>query len=135
MTHYSYYDAQDYTETGAGGANLNVDQDSLSMLEVGAGLETGWDLKSKDGTSFSPELRAGYRYDLIGDNFNAASNFTGGGGSFNTQGVDPTRGTLSLGGGLTYYTISDWELSANYEFEHKTDYNSNSGFLRAAYQF
>ena len=135
MTHFSNYSAQDYKEHGAGGANLNVSQDSLNLWEVGAGLETGWNLKSNDGASFAPELRAGYRYDLIGDNFNATTSFTGGGGSFNTQGVDPTRGTLSLGGGLTYYTTSAWELSANYEFEHKTDYNSNSGFLRAAYQF
>ena len=135
MAHYSHYVADGYTEKGAGGAGLSVSGNDLDVFEVGAGIETGWDIKSSEGGRFAPELRAGYRYDLVGDNVNISSSFIGGGSAFNTQGVSPARGTLSLGGGLTYYTPANWELSANYEFEHKQEYTSNSGFLRAAYKF
>jgi outer membrane autotransporter protein len=135
MAHYSHYNAEGYTEKGAGGAGLKVDGNSMNIFEVGAGVESGWDFKTEEGESIKPELRAGYRYDLIGDNLNISSSFVGGGSSFDTQGADPARGTISLGGGLTYYTVDNWEVSGNYEFEHKSDYNSNSGFLRAAYKF
>ena len=69
MTHYSLYSAQNYRETGAGGANLNVNSKSLEIFELGTNFELGWDFKLGNEKRFSPEIRAGYRYDLVGDRF------------------------------------------------------------------
>jgi outer membrane autotransporter protein len=135
MAHYSHYAANGYSENGAGGLGLRVGDVNLNTLEIGASVETSWNFKTEDGGKLSPVLRAGYRYDVIGDNLSLSSSFVGGGSAFSTQGANPAQGTASIGGGLAYYAASNWELSANYEFEHKTDYNSNSGFLRAAYKF
>jgi outer membrane autotransporter protein len=135
MAHYSIYNAQDYTETGAGGANLKVASQALEILEVGTNLELGWDFKLANERSFSPEIRAGYRYDLIGSNFRTRSSFAGGGSSFDTVGADPARGALTLGGGLIYQVTNQWDLSLNYEYENRQNFHSNSGFVRAAYRF
>lgn len=136
MTHYSLYNAQNYSETGAGGSNLNVNSKSLEIFELGTNFELGWDFKLGNEKRFSPEIRAGYRYNLIGDRFRANSSFAGSGAtSFDTVGASPAKGALTFGGGLIYQASDKWDLSLNYEYEHRQNFHSNSGFARAAYHF
>lgn len=135
LANYMYYDGDDYTETGAGGANLVVDQDEVSLFELGVGVDASWLYQQADGSYLEPELRAGYRYDLIGDEYETTSRFTGGGASFKTEGFDPAQSTFNVGGSLTYYAVNNWEFTANYDFEVKSDYDAHSGYLRAAYKF
>lgn len=135
LGHYSLYNAEDYREEGAGGANLNVRSKSMEILEFGANLELGWDVKLGKESSISPEIRAGYRYNVIADKFITNSNFVGGGTSFETIGARPARGTMSVGGGVVYQVTSQWDVSLNYEYEHRQNFNSNSGFARISYKF
>lgn len=136
MTHYSLYNAQNYSETGAGGSNLNVNSKSLEIFELGTNFELGWDFKLGNEKRFLPEIRAGYRYNLIGDRFRANSSFAGGGAtSFDTVGASPAKGALTFGGGLIYQASDKWDLSLNYEYEKRQNFHSNSGFARAAYHF
>ncbi|MDB5490617.1 MAG: hypothetical protein JWO78_466 [Micavibrio sp.] len=135
MANYSYYDAQSYTETGAGTANLNVNSDSLNALNLGVGVDAVWDIQNHDGSKLQPSLTAGYRYDVIGDSLDSNASFTGGGAAFKTQGVDPARSTYTAGAGLKYYATNNWELSARYNFDAKEDYTAHAGLLRASYKF
>lgn len=135
LAHYSRYKAENYTETGAGGASLNVDSKALEIFEIGTNLELGWDYKLSKQRSLSPEVRVGYRYNLIGDQFKTSSSFSGGGSSFDTIGSSPARSALTLGGGLIYKVTDQWDVSLNYEYEHRKDFNGKSGFARAAYSF
>jgi uncharacterized protein with beta-barrel porin domain len=135
LAHYSHYDAENYTETGAGGASLNVKSKALEIFELGTNLELGWDYKLNKESSLSPEIRVGYRNNLIGDKFRTNSSFSGGGSSFDTIGSNPARTALTLGSGLIYKVTDRWDISLNYEYEHRQDFNSNSGFARAAYSF
>ncbi len=132
---YTYVDIDSYTETGAGGANLNVDTDELHIFELGAGLDASWLHQNADGSYLKPVLSAGVRYDVIGDEVESTSTFTGGGTAFKTEGFDPAQATFNLGAGLTYFSTDNWELSAAYDFEIKEDYDAHSGYLRAAYKF
>lgn len=132
---YTHVSVDDYTETGAGGANLRVDNDSLNILDLGVGVDASWMHQNADGSYVKPVLKAGYRYDVIGDKVETTSNFTGGGAAFKTEGFDPARSKFNVGAGLTYYTTTNWELSANYDFEIKADYDAHSGILRAGYKF
>ncbi len=132
---YMHYSADSYTETGAGGANLNVNSDDMNLFELGLGVEASWLNKNSDGSYLKPELRAGVRHDLIGDEFESNSSFTGGGATFKTDGIDPAQTTFNLGAGVTYYSTTNWDLSADYDFEAKSDYDAHSGVLRAAYKF
>lgn len=136
LAHYSYYNADDYTETGAGGANLAVDNKDLNVFELGLGVDASWLFENADGSLVEPEVRVGVRYDLIGDEVETTSAFTGAPTvSFNTQGFDPAQTTFNIGAGVKYYSTDNWDLTANYDFEVKEDYDSHAAFLRAAYKF
>lgn len=135
MAQYVFYKADDYTETGAGGANLTVDNDSLHMFEVGVGVDASWQFKQENGGVLEPEVGVGYRYDFIGDNLEATSRFTGGGASFETEGFDPAQSKINFGTGLSYTTPDSWEISARYDYEYKSDYDAHSGYARVAHKF
>jgi outer membrane autotransporter protein len=135
MAHWTHYDPDAYTETGAGGLNTNVDGDSIDVFELGVGLDLSWEYQTMDGGYFEPELRARYRYDFVGEEVTTTSNFVGGGQSFRTKGFDPAQSTFNLGAGMKYYDAGNWEFTANYDYEFKSDYDGHSGFLRAGYKF
>lgn len=135
LVNYMNYSADNYTETGAGGASLAVDSDNLNVLELGLGVEGSWIYEQADGGYLKPTLHAGVRYDVIGDKVESTNTFTGGGASFKTEGFDPAETTLNVGAGVTYFSTTNWELSAAYDFEYKSDYDAHSGTLKAAYKF
>ncbi len=135
MANYVHYDAEDYTETGAGGANLTIDSDAMNIFELGIGLDAAWKTQTRDGGYIEPVLHAGVRHDLIGDEVEATSTFSGGGASFKTTGFDPAQTTFDVGAGVTYYAASNWEFVADYDYEAKSDYDSHSALLKAQYKF
>ncbi len=135
LANYVHYDADSYTETGAGGSNLTVDADTLSIFELGANVEVSTTQEFTDGSAIKPSLSLGVRHDLIGDEFEASNTFAGGGNAFKVEGFDPAQTTFSAGAGVTYFSADQWELSAEYDFEAKSDYQSHSGLLKAAYKF
>lgn len=135
LAHYQHIAIDDYTEEGAGGLNLDVDNDGLNILELGVGAELGWNLDAGNGASLRPAVNVGYRYDLIGDEVQSTSNFTGGGASFDTNGIEPARSTFNVGTSIEFANTSGWEFTADYNFEYKSDYDAHSGYLRAGYKF
>ncbi|MCF8495965.1 MAG: autotransporter domain-containing protein [Alphaproteobacteria bacterium] len=135
LANYLHYDADDYTETGAGTANLNVDSEAVNLFELGVGVDVSWLSQNADGSYFKPGVHAGVRHDLIGDEIQSTSTFTGGGAAFETQGVDPAQTTFNVGAQMTYFTVDNWELSAAYDYEAKADYDAHAGLLKAGYRF
>lgn len=135
MAHWTHYDAEDYTETGAGGANLSVRPESLNIFELGAGLDVQWDITNQDGSRFVPEVRAGYRYDFIGDRVETSSAFTGGGASFASQGAAPSRHRMNIGASISYHAEEDWSVKAIYDLDYKEDYRSHAVRLESVIKF
>ncbi len=135
LVNYLHYMPNSYTETGAGGANLSVDGNSMDMLEFGVNLQSKWDWNLANGALLQPSVQAGYRYDVVGDNIQTTSSFTGGGATFGTQGITPAQSTLNGGFGLTYQQSEQVSFTANYNYEHKSDYNSHAAVLRMKYSF
>lgn len=136
MVNYVHYDADDYSETGANGLNLrDVDMDSMSVLEFGVGVDASWVYRQADGGYLKPALSVGVRYDVIGDEVDTSANLQGGGATFTTPGADSQDLAVDLGASLTYFSTTNWELTADYNFEYKEDYDAHAGFLRAAYKF
>jgi uncharacterized protein with beta-barrel porin domain len=82
-----------------------------------------------------PELHAGYRREVIGDNLQTTSTFTGGGGAFSGQSPNPAQNKFNLGAQLKYYSTENIELTASYDFDVKQDYAAHAGFLRAGWKF
>jgi autotransporter-associated beta strand protein len=135
LARYFGYDGQDYTETGAGGADQHVTQKYLSVLEVGPTVEAAWNFRNDDGSRIVPALHAGYRYDLIGDSVVTTSAFTSGGGAFPTTGARPDRNRFNLGADATLLTAGRWEFRAAYDMDLRQDYVNNSGVVRVTYRF
>jgi outer membrane autotransporter protein len=132
---YMYFHPQSYTETGAGGANLNVKYGNFSQLDLGVNLKAGWTFKNTGGGVTKPSIHAGYRYNVLNDNVQATSSFTGGGGDFTTDGLTPGRSIINAGADIKFVTTAKWEFSASYDFEAKSGYTANAGIVRATYKF
>ncbi len=62
------------------------------------------------------------------------ANFVGG-TSFATNGLDLSRDTGTVGGELKLMDANNWELSADYDFEFRSDYTANTGILKVGYKW
>lgn len=131
---YTFLDTAGYTETGAGAANLVVDNTNRNILDLGVGINTAWKLKNSDGSMLKPAIHVGYAYDAIGDDIETTSTFNGVGTAFTTSN-SPSRSRVNAGLGVTYMTTSNWDVSANYDYTYKQDFNAHSGVVRATAHF
>lgn len=131
---YMMVEPTDYTEKGLGGANLIVETDPLSVLELGIGAELSSNFYNNNGM-FTPSVRAAYRYDLIDEEVQSTTAFVGGGSSFVLEGFDPAESRFTFGAGMHYLSRGPWQLSADYELDLRADYVSQSGYMKAAYRF
>jgi outer membrane autotransporter protein len=132
---YQHIEIDGYTETGAGGANLVVGDQDLDVLELGIGAQMKWDVATPGGNKLVPAIHAGYSYDLIGDDIQTTSTFTGGGASFSTNGADPARSSLNAGASLSLFTQGNMEVTGSYDYEYKEDYSANAAYIRAGVKF
>ncbi|HEY8191845.1 MAG TPA: autotransporter domain-containing protein, partial [Alphaproteobacteria bacterium] len=130
-----HYAADGYSETGAGGAGLRVEESDMDQLTVGAGMNVAWGGEYDDGSYIIPGVHFGYKYDVIGDSIETTSAFNAGGPSFKTEGAEPVRSTGNVGASLTLISVSGIELKAAYDFEFKSDYEAHSGYIRASARF
>jgi outer membrane autotransporter protein len=133
---YTYLDNGSYTETGST-ANLSVNSDNRSALNLGIGLNAGWNLKGDNGAIVKPALHVGYAYDVIGDRLHDASSFVDDPANnvFITEGASVERSSFNVGAGLSYLTTANFDLSANYDYKYKQDYAAHTGILRATGHF
>ncbi len=129
------WDPDSYTETGAGGADMHVNGNTLNQFELGGGVKAGWTFKGSDGSWIKPQLRVGYSYAVTDDQISDTAQFTGGGGAFNIRGDRPDRSTLDLGASVKLMTVHNWDFTGSYDFNWRSDYTSSAGFLRAGYKF
>ncbi len=135
---YTYLKTAGYTETGAGASDLTVKGNDQNILDLGLGVNARWKIKADDqGDIVTPGLHAGYTYSAIDDKVQTSSSFTGDPANtiFTTTGASPARSTFDVGANVVYATVSNWDFSANYDFQYKSDYTSHTGELRATVHF
>ena len=134
LVNYAHLEFDGFTETGST-ANLSGSTDDVDILELGLGVVAAWDLNNDMGNSIVPSLTAEYRYDVIGDEVQSTSNFTGGGASFQTTGFEPAQSSFLVGAGLAYDMNDSMTVSADYGYEFKEDYDSHNLSVRAGMKF
>lgn len=132
---YQQVATDDFAEVGGGAFSLEESPDSNSTLEAGLGLEISGQMQQDDGDYIKPEMDFGYRYEFFQDEVETTANFTGGGGSFVSTGPEPEPHRFNVGAGLTYISTTNWELQTHYNYDWREDFDSHSGFVRAAYKF
>ncbi|MFA5334462.1 MAG: autotransporter domain-containing protein [Candidatus Omnitrophota bacterium] len=131
---YTRLHLEGYTETGADALNLAVKGENYDMLQSGLGMKLERTFETETG-AIIPEIHARWLYDFIGDRQETTSVFSGGGGSFATQGFDPAKNSLNAGAKLTLATRNDWSIETNYDFEYKEDFTSHTGWADIKYRF
>lgn len=109
-----------YTETGGGaGFDLHVNPVLMSSLRAFVGVNARQDVNF--GSFFmQPELRVGYRYDLLADRIDLTAAFPGvtgtgpGAGDFTITGPQPSKGNLLAGASIAA-TTGAWSIGLNYD--------------------
>jgi uncharacterized protein with beta-barrel porin domain len=130
---YTTVESDSYTETGAGGLNLNVAPEDISALVVNAGVKVHTKIKQGNGYLI-PTLHAGVSYDTTGDEAAATSSFTGGGAAFKSTGAEVEQLGANAGIGLTY-DDGAWSVGAAYDLSVKDGYEGHSGSVEARWKF
>lgn len=128
---YSYLAVDSYTETGAGGVGLSVENKSLKELVGGAGLRLLGHMTFAQA-QYDPELSAMILYDFCADGQETSSNFLGGGGFFPTEGPNPSHTSYLYGLGITAYTNDHYafQLKYNLQIGDRYHFYANSGFMQ-----
>jgi outer membrane autotransporter protein len=133
---YTLVENETYTETGAGNLSLRVDQDEVNVAMGVFGVKYHTHSQMKSG-SLTPEIRTALTYDFAGDDGTSTSTMNGGGPSFTPVGIDVVEFGYTAGLGLSYAPTTDQglTLSANYDWNQKTDFVAHSANFALRYEF
>ena len=131
---YVYLYVPNYSETGAGDLDLQVNSQAYSFAQTGLGFKIGYPISLKD-LNMLPELKFKWLYDWIGDNQQVTSAFTGGGGSFVTSGFTPDQSSYDIGAKLNIFTKYGIVFILNYDLEIQKDFYGHYGYVNVKYSF
>jgi len=123
-----------YTETNAGSMNLSVGGQDYDLLESGLGARISSLLKYKWG-NFTPEVHVKWLYDFINDAMAVTSTFTGGGGSFSSNGTKSAKNGVNLGGKLSFDFKNDVSIIGGCDAEVRDQFVGVYGSATLRYKF
>ncbi|MFA6356218.1 MAG: autotransporter domain-containing protein [Candidatus Omnitrophota bacterium] len=132
---YTRLHVEGYTETNAGALDLTVADQDYDMLQSGVGMKLARSFNLENDRIVTPEIHGRWLYDFIGDRQETTSTFSGGGGSFATQGFDPVKSSFNVGTKLIMELNEDWSFETNYDFECKEDFTAHTGWANARCRF
>lgn len=124
---YVQLSTEDYTESGAGALDLQVDGGSSTLLlgQIGGSIAYRWQM---DGATLLPRIWAMYGRELVRDDlFGTTARLAMGSASFTTYSIPPDRDFLSLGAGvsasiargmLLYFNVGCQVGQSNYDAFH-----------------
>lgn len=111
----SYFDSPNYTETGAGGLNLQTNSFSANSLVASIGNSLRY--KKDENTDFT--ARASLNYDLNNKANSITSTYTGGGSSFTTEGLKNSSFGYEVGVGMSKELKENLTFDINYDLDGK----------------
>jgi outer membrane autotransporter protein len=116
-----------YTETGANAYNLVVASSSNDILTARVGAEFTQRMVNGDAVTI-PHFNIMAGYDLVNDEGETSSTFTGGGSAFTTKGVEGEDASFQLGFGVDHVS-DDTTVSVDLNNDLRENYNSLSASL------
>jgi len=132
---YSRLALDGYTETGASGSNLTVQDGSYDTLTTGLGTKASTILGEEDGWLFAARGSALYAYDVLQDKVSTTSRFVSAGPSFSTGGLTPSRHAVEYGAGVVLTRAGGLDLSLDYNGEWRPDYIAHTGTFKIRQAF
>jgi len=115
---YAYSRQNPFTETGAGGVNLQVGGIDADSLRSVLGSRLLWDVLTLAGKPVRPEMHIAWIHEFMDETTSFNSVFAGvGGTSFATQGTDFGRDWGLFGGGVNFAVTDRILLAAHYDMQ------------------
>lgn len=131
---YSLLNQSAYAETGAGGANLAVSDQSNTSVRSGLGIKASKSF-SNGTTRLVPEARLTWLHEFNDKAPDQAAKFAAGGSSFTTSGARAAQDSAVIGIGLNIAQANQISVTANYDAELKDRYVGHNGTLQARMEF
>lgn len=131
---YSLLKQDGYTETGAPGANLSVDEQTSTSLRSGLGVKLAHTFQNNT-TLITPEARATWYHEFHDAAPDQTARFAAGGSAFTTTAAKPAGDSAVLGVGLTLTSSDQVSVSARYDAELKDGYVGHNGILQMRVAF
>jgi outer membrane autotransporter protein len=124
-----------YTETGADSLNLAVKSQSYNHVQSGLGVKVSYMVVDYGKERLSASVHATWLYDVKSVRQATTSTFTGGGGSFVTEGPAPARNAANLGASLIFDLGTGLSIAATYDVEIKDQYLGHSATATGRWEF
>ncbi len=112
---YTNFQADGYTETGAGAANLTVSDRETNSISGSVGARLRQEVELDTGLRLTPEFRTFLNHEF--DETERVINAALAGGSFTVQGTKAPRTTATVGGGISVMLADRAKLFVNYDAE------------------
>jgi outer membrane autotransporter protein len=110
---FTQVNADAYSEAGGGGLSLNVDSQVYREFRLTGGLRSV--LRVTDGLRLTAQ--AGVGYDILDEPIRITAGYSGGGGSFVTEGIAVSPWLFSTGVGLTGAVNDRIDLDLRYDLQ------------------
>ena len=121
-----------YTETGAGGLNLDVSERSSEELVLGVDGRVDYQL----GFNALVTANLGVAYDAMQSQNSITAAFAGApGAAFTTLGLDPSPWMTRGGFGLSHTAANGMEISARYDVEFRNDFLNQTASVNLRWDF
>lgn len=128
-----------YTESGADDANLRIESQDYNFVQSTLGVKAERVIRSGSST-YSPEVHAKWLHDFNSTTMEQDAAFTGGGASFNAQGIKQDRDLFNVGAGVTFLSCNcekdSWTVKGLYDYKwNDSEYASHQVSLIAGLKF
>jgi len=128
-----------YTESGSGDVNLRADSQDYNFVQSTLGVKAERVIRSGNRT-FSPKVHAKRLHDFRSTTMEQDAAFTGGGASFNAQGIKQDRDLFNVGAGVTFLSCNcekdAWTVKGLYDYKwNDSEYSSHQVSLIAGLKF
>lgn len=118
---YTYVGEGDYTETGAGALNLNVQSNSADSLVSAIDTIVAYHFNND---RVILKGRAGVGYDWFTDTPSVTARYIGGGDTFVTRGIEPGAWLYRAGATAEVKVTERLTIDANYEYQGASDFHN-----------
>ena len=126
---YLHINSTDYTNS----VDVKNELDSADYLTVVLGTKYGVDFETNNGLKLRPEIRYAVKYDMISDKSSMTVAMPGV-AAYTLSGERLSRVGGEFGIGLTM-KYNELDLSLSYDIEVREDYTSQTGMIKARYNF
>ena len=132
---WTNFNQNSYTESGAGALSLNVDGLRVNRTKGGVGFRVSGESTMASGTVFKPELHMGVYNDFNNGSVATTSSFTGGAGSFSTQGQSVQRTSYNVGAGVTFLQGRSGSVGVVYDYEARSSFKGHNFQVQGRWTF